>query len=237
MTRLLEEVRKDWPKIFIQVFVLVSGITISFLLNEWRTEANNREIEFRTLDALRDNLLSDSASISITIDRIQLMISAYEQLLQPDVARALPDDSLDRAMDLLNTYTGFTRKDMAYEELRQTGNSRLIENKALLSGIIDLYHSAYDRAKEWEDINRKFILERMLPFVDAESPFAGGSSKRGTMVGTRPAYEELVNDDRFLNLMKTNLLFKNAQQSVYVQTLGEVTAVIEAIELELQRLD
>ena len=236
MDRLIEEIRENWPKIVVQVLVLVSGITISFLLNEWRTKANNRQIEIRTLEALRDNLTTDSTLLDLRVKQIAVMAAAYDKLLNPEEGLALPNDSLDTAMDLLNTYTGFSRKDMAYVELQQTGNSRLIQNKELLSRIINLYHASYDNLEEWEEINRRFILDRMLPFLDMEAPFAGGSSAQGKMQGTRPVYTALIEDDRFMNLVKTNLLFKNAQLTVFGITKKEVAEVIGFIEKELERL-
>ena len=236
MHKLFEEIRANWPKILVQMLVLVSGITISFLLNEWRTSVNNKQIEIRTLEALRENLVADSSLIDLRLTQIGMMSSAYQQLLNPTVGLALPDDSLDMAMDLLNTYTGFSRKDMAYEELQQTGNSRLIQNKELLSRVIDLYHSSYDNLEEWEEINRRFILDRMLPFLDMEAPFAGGSTAYGNMQGMRPVYSALVEDDRFMNLVKTNLLFKKAQHTIFGLTKKEVVEVIAAIDKELEHL-
>lgn len=230
MRRLVEFLRESWPRLSFELMVLVVGITLSLAVNEWRTGLENRGTERRSLMALRDNLASDTTMLGLQSRRLERMIRVYSLLLSPDSAARLPDDSIDVYMDLAMTYVTFPRNDVAYEEMRQTGQSRFIRDKELLNRTIDLYTRAYYQAAEWDGINRGFILDRMIPYLDDHGPYVEGASQAGVMDGLAPIYHALKGQDRFRNLLRTNRLYKEAQLSVYALTRARVDSLVTKLD-------
>ena len=51
---------KKYVKYFIEFIVIVAGITVSFMVDEWREERRNREETVDLLRKIKSNLLVDS---------------------------------------------------------------------------------------------------------------------------------------------------------------------------------
>ena len=222
--------RREWPRLVLETLVVVLGITISFLLNEWRTSVRESQVAERTMASLRGDLVADSTYLSRRVGHLERMVAAYDRLLEEGAGEKLPSDSLDVYMDMLITYVAFPPRDVAYEELKQTGSSRLIQNRGALEKVIGLHENAYARVAEWDEINRRFILERMIPYVDDEGPYVSIESTAGVATGYAPVYRALAERDRFLNLVRTNRLYKETQAFVYRSTTDSIRATLEQID-------
>ena len=229
----IKTLKNEWPKFLVELMVLVLGITASFVLNEWRVAIGERQDERQTLEALRADLAADSSAVAFGIGRISAMIDAYTDLLEATGTGAIEEARVDEAMDLAISYWAFARTDNTYEAMKQTGTSQLIRNKELLAEVIQLYNLVYMRLAEWDEINRHFILERMVPYVDDEAPYVEQGSEGGIATGYMPIFLSLKDRDRFKNLIKTNRLFKQAQVTTYEGTLGYLRVVLEGLDEEL----
>jgi hypothetical protein len=229
--KLLLVLREDWPRLVIEVLVLVLGITASFALDQWRREREDRQLERRALEGVKENLVADTVALRGARLRLARMSRGYSELLQGTA----PADSIDTYMDLSISYVAFVRTDNAYQELRQTGGSRLLRNHAVLTALIDLYAREYSRAGEWDAINRGVVLDRMIPYVDEHAPYNPERAGGEVVLGLAPAYRALIRDDRFRNLLATNRDFKVAQQSVYAAAARRATEVLQLLDRELAR--
>jgi hypothetical protein len=224
--------RSHWPRLVLELIVLFIGITVSLAANEWRQAIGRRDEERRALTGLRDDLRSDSAYLAGRLAVSDRMVDAYGRLLAP-AADAPPPDSADLYMDAAITYLGFARRDNTYEALKQTGRTDLVGDEVLRGMVINLYNRVYLNATEWDAINRQFVLERMIPYLDQEGPYVETAFADGAATGFAAVYAAVRGDDRFRNLMRTNRLFKEAQRSVYQLVLREVSHVLAAVEAEL----
>lgn len=209
--------------------MLVLGITASFALDQWRREREDRQLERRALEAMRENLVADTVLLSRWQGRLERMTRAYGELL----AGSAPADSIDTYMDLGISYVAFVRTDNAWQELAATGNSRLLRNRALLNEVIDMYGREYHRAVEWDNINRQLILERMIPYLDDHAPYNPSRTGGEVMAGLAPAYRELMRSDRFRNLLATNRDFKSAQRAVYGAAKARAAVLLGRLDAEL----
>jgi hypothetical protein len=229
MRRFLEVLRDDWPRLAIELVVLVAGITISFALDEWRRDREDRRVERRAWEAIHDDLAADSVYLAGRMTQLARMTRAYEGLLAGG-----PADSLDAFMDRAISYVVFTPRQGAYRELQQMAGSRLIRNRALLGELTNCYNREYVLASEWDGINREFVLERMIPYLDATAPYVEGVATDGSAAaGMSAVYRAVAARDQFRNLVRTNRLFKQAQLSTYELALKRVSALRASIAREL----
>jgi hypothetical protein len=227
--RFFHVLRDDWPRLAIEVLVLIAGISISFALDEWRRDREDRRVEHRTWTDIYENLGADSAYLATRVVQLQAFSRSYDGLLAGG-----PADSLDTYMDRAISYVVFTPTQSAYRELGQMAGSRLIRNHALLSELTTLYNREYVRAAEWDGIGRDFVLQRMIPYLDATAPYVEGVGGGETAVGMSVIYRSVAARDQFRNLVRTNRLFKQAQLSVYQSALGRVTAIRKRVAVELR---
>src|SRR4051812_3309554 len=144
MRRFLGVLREDWPRLAIDLIVLVAGISISFGLDEWRRDREDRRVEHRAWEAIYEDLGIDSAYLAKRIVQLKGHTRAFDDLLGNP-----PADSLDTYMDRAISYVSFTPSEGAYHELQQMAGSRLIRNHALLADLTSAYSREYERATEW----------------------------------------------------------------------------------------
>src|SRR4051812_24756969 len=114
MRRFFVVLREDWPRLAIELVVLISGITISFGLDEWRRDREDRRTEHRAWEAIYEDLGTDSAYLAGRITRLHDMTRSYSELLGKPAA-----DSLDTYMDRSISYVAFPASLGAYHELQQ----------------------------------------------------------------------------------------------------------------------
>ena len=228
MQSFAQVLRQDWPRLIIELMVLVAGITISFALDEWRRDMDDRRTERRVWEAIHADLGADSAYLSTRITQLESMVHAYNGLLAGG-----PADSLDVYMDRAISYVVFPPTQGAYSELRQMAGSRLINNRSLLADLTNTYNREYVRAAEWDAIGRDFVLDRMIPYLDETAPYVEGVSGGETALGLAAVYRSLEKRDQFRNLIRTNRLFKEAQLSVYRAALARVIGIRERVADEL----
>lgn len=225
--------QKRAPDLLLQIFVLVTGITLSFALNEWRVHRGDRALERHLLTNIHADLAVDSTALARYVGLLGEMASAYEAFLDPALVQTHSTDSLDHYADLLLTYAVFNPQDDTYEGMQQTGSSRLISDPVLLSDIVGLYNTGYYNAREWSDINRQFVLEHVIPYVDAHAPYTKLEVTGIQWRGLHESFVPLIGQDHFRNLVRTNRLYKLSQRAIFEMTLVRVRAVMAKIEAGL----
>ena len=208
--------------LLLQLAVVVAGVTISLGLDEWRASRGEARDARALKAALASDLRADLDALDASLGRSATLARSYRRLLAPEAA-ALPDDSLDVYVDHAVSYNLFTPHDEAYEAMRQTGTSRLLRDPALRAHVIRYHSRTLGRSREWDDINRQFVLERMIPYMEANAPeltatAASGAAGTTAWTGLAGAFRALDEEPHFRNLLHTNLLFKQAQTSVYTAT-------------------
>lgn len=224
--RLGSTAREDAPRLFLDLLIVIVGVSISFMFQDWRTSAHERSEEQRLLRNFIAELESDRKELDRLTEAQDGAIRDLRGLLQPETRPSLDDRAIDAAMDHALGYSAFSASKATYAELKQTGASRLIRDKDLLPRLIALYERSYRGAEEWDDISRKFVLDRMFPFVDEHGPafFAGTSGTHAD--GYHEAFEALEDDTRFRNLLRSATLFKQGQLAAYTRARGDAQALL-----------
>lgn len=208
-----EVVRADWPRLLLEVIVLVLGISISFALDEWRTEREAQQAERRVWQAVRDDLAADTLYLTRRLVQLRGMVAGYRRLL------AEQPDSVAADMDKLMSYVAFRPTDVALEEIRQGSGTRLRE-RALVGRLVSLHAREYDLVREWDAINRDFVLGRLYPYLDTNSPSSADLDATWRALRAQPS---------FRNLVHTHLTFKDAQLAVYDRALAAARELTKGV--------
>lgn len=224
MRRFVTTVRDEWPRLVLELLVLVVGISASFALEEWRSDQENARVERRAWEAVREELAADTLALARQLGRLRAMSRAGEQLLAGP-----PRDSVDAYVDLAISYAGFTPTDNAYAELRNTSAQRQLRQRALFSELSALHNREYERAGQWDRINSGIVLQRVLPYLEEHAPaaYADAARARGTeTVGLEATWQALRGDRVFRNLLATQKNFRDAHTQVYELALARARAVL-----------
>lgn len=225
--RLKSTLRDDTPRLLLDLLIVVAGVSISFALQDWRTATSERSTEARYLRSFADELELDRIELSRLIDVQEKAILDLRKVLQPTERALLGATEIDVAMDHALGYLTFSPANATYFELRQTGASRLIRDKALLQSILALYERRYAAAVEWDGISRKFVLDRIFPFIDEHGPSFLSGSRTTLAEGYHVVFMALEADPRFRNQLRSAILFKEGQLLAYQQCHGAVKSLLD----------
>ena len=222
--------KQHTPRLLLELLVVILGITISFWFQEWRQGQDDRAEEQRLLTNIKLELSIDRDNVNKRAQRLTDGIARMQQLTSaPSADHGLSQQAIDLAMDDALGYMSFSPATATYTELSQTGASRLIRDKQLVRQIISLYESQYPTAVEWDVINRKFVLDRMFPYLDMHGPAIDATITGAMATGYHAAFEVLSPNTQFRNLLRTGALFKEGQRLTYTRLVKQIDSVLAAL--------
>ena len=212
--------------------VIVAGITVSLYAGSRLELRNQRQEEVRILENLRDNLTADTQSIGQEIAVLTDCQRRYGYLLEDSIP--FKTDSVAILFSSLLVYTTNEIRESAYEEMKHSGKMGIIENKELLNNIIRHYESSKLLVDECNSIDKHFILNRMIPYI--ENDFKWYSSKTFFDPNELPEMLAFFQQRAMRNLVQSNLIFKTNTIVTYRQYLASALELITMIDSELERL-
>ena len=146
-----------------------------------------------------------------------------------------PLDSLTNGYYLLNVYSIIPTTETGYFEL-QSGGLKHIRNKALADEIIKHYTIENSTWKEYNEIDKNFVLNQIIPSFNDNIPFFYNTfSEFENDEKKMEKFKRFLESDKLKNLVKTSSIFKNNQVDLYIQNLKRKKVLIEAINLELEK--
>lgn len=216
--------------------ILILGISISFLLNEWRLNRQARHEQVELLKDFQKNLKTDSVTVASIAKNLEAQMKASDYLLKLPADAVFSDSVAYNLLVTLN-YAPFTPTQITYEEMKSLGTSNLIENDTLARGIIRLYEVIYKGVLEWTDIDGAHIKERLIPYTSDNFPFARNLNYSALDQGSKQRFMAELRKDKFLYIMQYLLIYKASTKVVYDNTFNALTELLSSIESELKLLD
>ena len=132
---------KPYLKYIYEVLAIVIGITLSFMVDEWREERQNREIENTYLINLRSDLVQDTSFFTLMISRDSQSVNDGIKLRKV----LYQNDSVNNPENFIVS-TQFIGRLIAVEainttfvEIQNSGMLKLIKNDSLRRNLI-AYH-------------------------------------------------------------------------------------------------
>lgn len=190
-------------KYFSEVIVIFIGISISFWFDEWRDNRKDREVEQKILQNLKENLAQDTLLLGQTSQRVNAIINDAEKLIRfKQDADIL--DSVNVYIDMAGSYTGILINQTTYEEMKQTGNTRLIQNDTLKKAILGHYTGLIPYVNEWCEVDKTHTMTQLLPEMSAYFPVVND-----TMNLVNPSQKvQSLKTPKLKYLLVTNLAYK-----------------------------
>ena len=217
---------------FAELLILVLGISLSFVLNEYRVQKQEEKTEAELLTNFRDNLILDSLSL-----HIQMQVQDVRKKSAQSLLRLTPEseftDSIPYHMVVLLNYGGFYPTDITYQEMRSLGHSRLIQNTELLNEIIQLYEADYDLVGEWASLDKTFMTTELLPYVHETFPFARQFQYQLLPPRKKRDLMRVLTTDQTQNLVQNSELTMLGSKLVFERAMGEVRRIIGMLNTEL----
>lgn len=200
--------------------MIVTGIMVSFLLNEWRQEVKDRGTEQALLRDLLTDLRQDSVTLANEITEID-QVMRYSQRLIEHAEVALPPDSVGRMLASCLSYSRIPLQRVTYQAMRSTGSTGLLRDRELLHDVLKLYEQDYFMIDEICDIDKRFVVDRMFPYVDARVDILDPDMD---------VLRSMFRDVQWRNLIQSSRYFKQYLIQMMRSELEAVDDLIRRIE-------
>ena len=166
----------NWGKLGLELIVVFLGVTSGFLLNNWREQKQEKQIEQKYISSfikdVSDNI-SDLESLTVT-DSIWINTATPNlKLLQN---KSLIEDSAKLVISRILQINKMDSHSGTYEDITNSGNLNLITNFDLKTNIVD-YHLALKGVGFIDDHFYKYFNDFVMPFVFAEFNVLTGEFK------------------------------------------------------------
>jgi hypothetical protein len=232
MKKIFQVIKNRWAEYVIEILVIIIGISLSFFFNNLKENRVERKEEVKLLESIHENLVIDTIALTNQLQISSVFIKGHEQFLSPEID-TFPADSILRYLDYLITYTRFQGRDISYEALRQSKRSTIIRNRLLLQEIIQHYEHNYGIVKEWNNIDKNFVLNDVLPFLSENMKYREGKFLYNDVETTLKLLKE---EGQFKNMVKSGAVFKQIIKIYYNKNLSDTKVLMKKVEAELETL-
>lgn len=141
-----------------EILVIFIGISMSFFFDEWRQNRQDEETIRKHLTFLRTNLVQDTLQLTGMIHFGHKSARSIHKMVYFKHDSEITD-SISFHIDNAASYLTFKPNQMAYEEIRQTAHTNLINNDSLKVLFLSYYTSIIPNCIEWckvdEELNKQ----------------------------------------------------------------------------------
>lgn len=215
--------RIHWSRHGIEFLVIIAGIMVSFLLNEWRQERMDRREERRLLEDLKVDLRQDSVLMADELRQVEEVLDLGRRLFEHPT-RPLPLDSVTHHLSPAISYIAIPFHQASYMSMRYTRSASLIQDRELLRDLVELHESRYFMMREIFGIDRSQVLERLFPITE-----------RHVMIteATPADLDRMMADPEWRNLTIHSLMFKRQIADMFLEELAHGDSLMRRIEAAL----
>lgn len=158
----------------LELLLIVAGVLIALLVDEWRGQQQERERVVALLGAVQSNLSADSLYIASQLKRIGEINTALREMSELNPEDLPPNPKLDSLLLASNRYIPDLWTTTAFSGIEQTGDLRLIDDPQLLGALNRYYKERIPRAVEQNsidhDLNFEFAIKEGFGIYGIERP-------------------------------------------------------------------
>ncbi|MGD9489581.1 MAG: DUF6090 family protein [Calditrichaceae bacterium] len=179
----------NWSNYLIELFVVIFGVTIAFMLNSWYESNKSRELEKKYLQGFADDMTHDYAELDSIISSGETKISKVNRLLIILKHPPFDSDSVLTIFAEMAMFTPFDPNTTTYESIKSSGNLGVISDFYLRSALIRYYQTLNEK-KYIDEIFSSYLNDFIIPFALKNIDF----------VENRFVSESVFRDYKFRNL-------------------------------------
>jgi len=225
MKKLLATIIEKWAEYLLEIFVIVFGILIAFMLNNWNEGRKNERKELEHLKNIAKNLETNIGLLKEDSLSYSTGIRANNTILDAITNHKPFYDSLAYHFHFLSIYPDPNLSFSAYESLKSVG-FETITNSQLRNEIIDLYEMTYPQMIASMTFTQDKLADQTIPFFLA-------NFERGNDSAIPNSYGTLLDNQEFLNLVVTTKAIHNWGIQFEQNIRQKTKRVMNLIETEL----
>lgn len=163
----------NWANHFVELVVVIIGITIAFMLENWRQENANHDLEQKYLNSLKSDLMSDNKLLDSTVSSVEKQISKLRDFITEIKTGTVVKQKAENIIPQVLISYGFAPKLATYQSITNSGNLNIITDYKLIESLASYYNS-YDEISIKEKGLYDYQLKFVLPYVYENVDFLSG---------------------------------------------------------------
>ena len=244
-----------YAKYIFEVLAIFVGITLSFMVDEWREDKQNREETLTALGIIKEDLQQDSINIKYNIFITEFLSSNYQYQFANN-QRLENFDSIMNFQRCSHWNQPLILHESGIDNLRNLNNV-IFTNKNLHAALSNYYAKGTD---DYEKHLQELIFQNTLNLRNIDSPWRKSlftDKRTKTEIFTPMSYTWSLRDSSFLNINHINTFFyelKEHMTSEYYfnllsnkleiekyrlfyaeKKLRECTNLLQLVEVELKK--
>ena len=238
-----------------EILLVVIGILIALQVNNWNENRKERLIEIKYLKNLKHDLQSDSTDLvyykNIRVGQANAARELIELAKTKNVSDVFKLDSLYTTVAL---WWEFVPNNNTFEELRSSGNLKLLRNDSIKNLLLDLNKENEDLVSSRNHMRREYEnylydqKNSLINFLDVNDPerikniidwyYPNKESVKKNTEKIKEQYRLLFNDTLFINglaLTAGNLLWMIEEDYNKMQEI--VNKLLKLIDQDLETIN
>lgn len=213
-----------------EVLVIFIGISISFFFDEWRENRQDKETMKKHLAVLRANLVQDTTQLTFMINFGNGIVRNIDKLAYFRQDTEITD-SIDIYIDNAASYLVFKPNLIAYEEIKQSAHTNLIENDSLKTLFLYHYTSTIQNCLEWCEVDETHTMTQLIPEMTIYFPVVADSLNKVSSFEKATA----LKGKKLRNLLLANSTYKKVTIQFLNITKKSTNALLKKVDEELAK--
>ena len=156
---------KTWSSYFLELLVVIVGITIAFTLDRWSNTKKEQDLELSYKASLVTDLEKDVDALKLVMDSTETIIRYVSEVFQFNYSNA-PLDSYTRyhvVSSYLTSY--FYPQNGTYVSLVNSGDISVIKDFELKKQLSDHYNVKYKEIERIDNVIKNLVDNIVQPYV------------------------------------------------------------------------
>ncbi len=156
----------NWLNHFIELMVVILGVTIAFMLNSWKESRDISKSENEYLQSIVNDLNADIVFLDTLSILTQSNLASLDSLLDVIQSNDFSNDSLIRSYHFhFQSQSDFLTRNVTYLSMLNSGKLEIIQDFKLKMSIIQLYQSDYDHLNLIEKNYNELMRNHVIPYA------------------------------------------------------------------------
>ncbi len=210
----------NWLDHFINLIVVIVGITIAYSLNNYNEAKKSKELQDVYIESMIADIDKDISELDSLVISDQQDSVLFSRIMVSN-KQPLSKDSTNIAVASLARLNSFYSRNITYESVKSSGKFELLSLKLRID-IIEFYHKAYEQIEEIESYYKMSFDNQIIPFL-IEDAFSGND---GLNISK-------LNSDKFRTILGVHFSYLSQKIAAYKE--GKRLALKLKEELELNK--
>lgn len=156
----------DWFNYLIELLVVILGVSIAFMLDNWKENQKNLELEKNFLTSFHSEILKDKTNLDTLVVYEDSSLTNVSGLMQKYFENStVTKDEKFYIVGKMLTLNFFNTTTNTIEFVKSNGNFGIIKNYFLMEKIVEYYQNIEEK-KYLEGFQTNYVNEISIPYIN-----------------------------------------------------------------------